>query len=132
MINEHATAFLALLTADPELNVYDGAPPDETKPPYVVVWISVDSESDISISAEQGMANLRYTTHSIGASGLAARRIADRVRNAVLGQRMTIDGRRPFKIRHEYGVPPQWEESTGYEIVDVVDVWTCQSALAPA
>ena len=132
MIHEHATAFLALLAADVELTVFDGAPPDLSEPPYVVVWVSLDSESDVSISAEQGFADVRYTTHSVGSSGEAARRVADRVRAAVLGHRLTVADRRTFKIRHEYGVPPQWNESTGFQFVDVVDVWTGRSVLALA
>lgn len=127
MIAEHAAAFLALLQADEHLTVFDGAPPDLTEAPYVVVWASLDSEDSLTLADEQGRANVRWTTHSVGASGQAARIVADRVRAAVHRQRLVIAGRQVWKVRHDFGIPPQPDESTGHLLVDAIDVWTAAS-----
>lgn len=127
LIGPAAAAFIALLTADVELDVHDGAPPDLTPPPYVTVWCSLDGEQPMSLQYEPAQSGLRWTTHSVGASGMAARRVADRVRLAVLGKRLTVAGHAMFKITHEFGVPPQPNEQTGYQFVDVVDVWTADA-----
>lgn len=127
MISEHADAFLALLTADPNLTVFDGNVPDNTDPGYVVVWISVDNEESVSLADEQGKPNIRVTTHSVADTGTGARIIADRVRSAVHNKRLTIAGRNCWKVRHDYGIPPQPDQSTGRAVIDAVDVWTFAS-----
>lgn len=130
MIVEHASAVLALLQADPNLTVFDGAPPDLTEPPYVVVWVSVDGEESVDLADNQGRPDLRVTTHSVGATGQAARIVSDRVRAVLHGVRPTIAGRTAWKIRREFGIPPQPDESTGRLVVDAVDVWTFSSVTA--
>ena len=129
MITEHATAFLDWLRGDPNLTVFDGAPPDLTKPPYVVVWISLDDEDSISLADEQGKANLRATVHSVGSSGNAARIVSDRVRARLHGHRLVIANRNVWKVRHEFGIPPQRDESIGVLVVDAVDVYVFSSYL---
>lgn len=124
MITEHAAAVLDLLRADLNLTVFDGAPPDKTDPPYVVVWVSVDGEDAHTLADVQDVARVRVTTHSVGGSGEAARIVSDRVRDALLGKRITVDGRAAWKIRRDYANPPQPDESTGRLVVDAVDVWT--------
>lgn len=127
LIAPAAEAFLVLLRTDVELDVYDGNPPDLTDPPYVVVWSSIDREESITIQADGAQEGLRWTTHSIGVSGEAARAVADRVRMAVKNKRLTVAGYSMFKVTHEFGVPPQWSEAPGDRYVDVVDVWTADA-----
>ena len=129
MITEHANALLVWLQGDANLTVFDGAPPDLTPPPYVVVWISLDDEDSVSLADEQGKANIRATVHSVGATGNAARIVSDRVRARLHSVRFSIPGRNAWKIRHDYGIPPQPDESTGRLVVDAVDVYTFASVI---
>lgn len=124
MIAQHAAAFLDLLRADPNLTVFDGAPPDLTSPPYVVVWVAVDSERSDRLTFESSLATVRFTTHSVATTGQGARIVADRVRQAVLDARLDVPGWQTWPVRHEYGLPPQLDESTGHPLISVIDGWT--------
>lgn len=131
MIVEHAAAVVALLVADSNLTVFDRPVPDLTVPPYVRPYISVDNEVSVSFADEQGQANFRITTHSVGASDAASWIVADRVRGCLHAVRPVVEGRSCWKIRHEFGIPPQPDESTGRLVLDVVDVWTFSSVPVP-
>lgn len=124
MITEHAAAVLARLAADPNLTVFDGAPPDLTVPPYVVVWVSVDTEGTNRLSVVTDRTSLRVTTHSVATTGKGARIVSNRVRAALLDVTLAVGGWRPWPIRHELGLPPQLDESTGRPWISVVDGWT--------
>ena len=124
MIADHAAAVLALLQADPNLHVFDGAPPDLTTPPYVVAWVSLDSEGTDRMPAVTDRTALRVTTHSVATTGTGARIVSGRVRAALLDVTLTVTGWRTWPIRHELGIPPQLDESTGRPWISVIDGWT--------
>jgi hypothetical protein len=124
VIGEHATAVLALLNADPNLRVFDGAPPDLTAPPYVVAWVSLDSEGTDRLTVVTDRPALRVTTHSVATTGAGARIISGRVRAALLDVTLAVTGWRTWPIRHELGLPPQLDESTGKPWISVIDGWT--------
>lgn len=124
MIPEHAAAVLALLQADPNLRVFDGSPPNLTAPPYVVAWVSLDSEGSDRLTVVTDRPAFRVTTHSVATTGAGARIISGRVRAALLDVTLTVTGWRPWPIRHELGLPPQLDESTGRPWISVIDGWT--------
>lgn len=124
MLGAYATAVLALLEADANLNVYDGAVPDQTPAPYVVVYINTDSERSERLTSNTSAGRVRITTHSVADTAQGARIVADRVRSALLDVRPVVAGVSTHPIRHEFGIPPVRDESTGYLVMDVVDGWT--------
>ena len=116
---ELAAAVLAQARSDTELTVYDGPAPDNTVPPYVVVYLSVDREYPTRLAAKTDQAANRITTHSVGATADGARIVADRLRTVLLDHR--IGG---GLIRHSEGRPLDVDESTGNTWWDQIDVWT--------
>lgn len=124
MLPDVAAAVLDLLRADPDLTVYDGSPPDNTTPPYVVAWLSIDSERTSRMCAGTDLSALRVTTHSVATTGQGARIVASGVRAALLDITPTVAGWTCWPIRHEYGLPPQWDESTGSSWIAAIDGWT--------
>ena len=130
MLDPYASAILALLRTDSHLNVIDGPAPDLTRPPYVVVYISADNEGSDRLTQQTNVSTLRVITHSVGASTTAARRVADRVRTALLDKTLQVDGWTSWPVRHEYGLPAVTDESTGLLVVDAVDGWTIAAASA--
>lgn len=130
MLDPYASAVLSLLRQDPFLNVIDGSAPDLTRPPYVVVYISADNERSDRLTQQSNVASLRIITHSVGASTTAARRVADKVRAALLDKTLSVSGWSSWPLRHEYGLPPVTDESTGLLVVDAVDGWTVAASRA--
>ena len=124
MINDFAAGVLALLRADEHLAVHDGPPPDKTTAPYVVVYFSTDSEGSERLTVNTSAANVRVITHCVADTTAGARIVASRVRAALLDVRVPVDGFREHPIRHEYGLPPFADASTGYLVTDAVDGWT--------
>jgi hypothetical protein len=129
----HAAAFLTLLNAvddPPPLVVYDGAVPQLTAPPYVVVYFA-DADPIDSPSTHLTHQARRHVTdaycHSVGSNGTAARMVADRVRGALLGVIPTIPGRSCFPIRRTDGQPAQRDETTGRLVMDKVDIYRLSS-----
>lgn len=133
MIGEHAAAVLALLRAAPgstPLVVLDGYVSSGTVPPYVLVYFSdLDPEDADSRPLEEAPG--RYVVwaycHSVGGNADAARKVANRVRSALLGAVPTVAGRSCFPIRREEGSPPDRDESTGSLVMDKVDVYRLAS-----
>lgn len=131
--NAHAAAFLALLNAVddvPPLVVYDGAVPQLTTPPYVVVYFA-DGDPIESTSTHLTHEVRRHVTdaycHSVGSNGTAARMVADRVRGALLGVIPPLAGRACFPIRRTDGQPAERDETTGRLVMDKVDVYRLSS-----
>lgn len=125
MINDFASAVLALLRSDTSLlRVFDGPPPDKTKAPYVVVYFSTDSEDSDRLTAQTSAANVRIITHCVGDTPQGARVVSARVRAALLDARIPIEYYREHPIRHEYGLPPVADQATGFWVHDAVDGWT--------
>lgn len=127
---EHAAAVKALFEAEPNLTSFNGAPPDLTEPPYAVWWLSVDDEDSVALCGEEQKPNLRITTHSVASTAEGAGIVADHVRGALHGKRPAIAGRSCWRICHEFGLPPDLDESTGRPVIDQMDVWTFASVPA--
>lgn len=131
MIDEHAAAMLALLTAaitNPR-KVFDGKVDDGTDPranPYVVVYFdSGDPEFDFEANAWRF--EMTATCHCVGGNAQAARQMADLARAALVAVRPTVSGRSCFPISREPGTPPQRDESTGVLVFDQIDTYTLAS-----
>lgn len=132
-VQAHAAALLALLDADntpPALVVLDGHVPAGQQPPYVLVYLRGVSPEDAESRSMAGPSErfvLTATCHSVGATAMAARVVAQRVRAALLDVRPTVAGRSCFPIRHEESVEPQRDETTGVLLMDQVDVYRLES-----
>lgn len=124
MLDVHAPVLLSMVRSDPNLTVYDGGVPDLTEPPYVVPWISVDTEFTDRLTGETTGGIIRVTTHSVGHNASAARKVAAHVRTAYLDRAPVVAGWVSWPIRHETGLPPTRDESTGRLVIDVIDSWT--------
>ncbi|MFG1847778.1 hypothetical protein [Micromonospora carbonacea] len=126
----HAVAFLSLLR-DAGLSVFpdaNGKGPTATTPlPYVVAWVAVRYDLGPTIDGRSSRGVATATVHSVGANDTAARITAGRVRGALLDVVPTMTGRRPWPIRHDEGLPPRLDESTGRSVVDQVDVYRLES-----
>lgn len=131
MIDEHAAAMLALLTATitPPRKVFDGkvdAGTDPSATPYVLAYFdSADPEFDKEANAWRF--ETTATLHCVGGNAQAARQMADLARTALVAVRPTVSGRSCFPITREPGTPPQRDESTGALVMDQVDTYTLRS-----
>lgn len=139
MKEAHAQAFLTLLDADntaPALVVLDGAVPQGTLPPYVLVYTSLlvpgaDAEPDKSNLDFSSIAlRGRAVCHSVGGNATAARAVATRVFNALLDITPTVALRSCSPIRWVDGLAPERNEVIGTLIVDAVDVYEFTSTPA--
>lgn len=133
-IQDHADAFLALLTdapgGPPDLVVHDGAVPSGGTPPYALAYVFIETPDGftapdkISLTYASTAINARAYVHCVGANAVAARAVAGRVRAAVLDVTLTVAGRSCFPVRWLEGQPPQRnEEIPGTTIFDQVDVY---------
>lgn len=136
MIQDHASAFLALLRADPQLVVYPEAEPDadsedvvppDALPPYVAVHIHMQRDFGPTLDMRSSRAVMRAYCHCVGGNDIAARAIAQRVAALVLDVRPAIAGRHSFPIRHDQSVPPRSSKTTGVLIVDQTDVYRLET-----
>jgi hypothetical protein len=129
VIQAHADAFLARLRADSQLVTLDGATDKSSAPPYVLVYLTFwtpDGEiapDKVPLTFDTDVLEVRGYCHSVGANAMASRAVAQRVRAALLNQRLTIPGRDCFPIRWKDGNPAQRDESTGVLVIDQVDVY---------
>ncbi|GAA0738807.1 hypothetical protein Drose_04155 [Dactylosporangium roseum] len=120
---------LDLLRADlgpPALQVFDGAVPNGTNPSlgYVLVYATVEWPSGAEGDALDGISGtptVRWITHSVSTTAMAARGVQQRVRTALLNKRLTIAGLDCGLIRQEVGAgPPTRDDTTGTTVFDVV------------
>lgn len=134
-VKEHADAILGLLAAASgnPLKVLDGAVPNGTVPPYVLLYFG-DGDPELADSRPLEGASerfvLRVWAHCVGGNAAAARALGDRVRSALLDVAPAISGRACFPIRREEGSPPQRDESTGTLVMDRVDIYRLESVPA--
>ncbi|TBL44243.1 hypothetical protein EYA84_02025 [Verrucosispora sp. SN26_14.1] len=128
-VQAHAAAFLDLLRADDRLTVLDGEVPDEVRPPYVLVYITVDDSDGQSpdwgdgLDGDSGVVTARAYCHSVGGSADAARIVAGYVREDLLDREPPVEGRTQGKIRKDFSSPPVKDESTGVVVMDQIDVY---------
>lgn len=119
----HADAVLALLgaalPASPPLVVYDGQVPAGAAPPYVLVYLATATPSGTSLTSVYDRAVTRGYLHCVGSTAEAARAVAGRASNALLGVIPAIAGRICFPIRDDGSdAPPQRDETTGVLLMD--------------
>lgn len=115
---------LTLLAADPNLTVLDGAVPNGTARPYVLVYTTLSRPSDDLDNAADGRTRVwvaRWICHCVGDNAAAARGVAQRVRTQLLDVQPTVAGLSCGLIRMEADEqPPQRDESTGVLVMDAV------------
>lgn len=126
----HATAVLALLTADSLLTVYDGQVPDTHASTYVLVYMARHDVLGDDLGFPSSEAVVRFYAHSVGQNAAGARIVAGRVRAALLDKVPTVSGRVCWPIRHETSIPPTRNESTGELVMDQVDTYVLRSKAA--
>jgi hypothetical protein len=135
-IQAHANAVLALLNAAPgvpALTVLDGSVPQDTEPPYVLVYMSdrTPGAADAPDSTPlQGNSDRLVTTvycHCVGGDAIAARAVAQRVRGALLNVTPTVSGRTCWPIRADEDQPPRRDETTGRVVMDLVSMYRLES-----
>lgn len=119
-----AAAAIDLLTADTSLRVYDGVVPTGATRPYVLVYTSLSRLSDDPDNNADGLTSVwvaRWICHCVGESASAARKVAERVRTALLDVRPTVPGLSCGLIRMESdSPPPERDETTGVPVMDAV------------
>lgn len=131
-IQDHANALLALLAADAQLTVYDGAVPDSPAAQYALVYFYVETPDGLTapdkvpLTFNSDVITAHVYVHCVGGNAVAARAISGRVRSLLQNVTLTIASRSCFPIRWVEGSPPQRDESTGPLVMDLVDVygWT--------
>ena len=111
----------------------DGAVPNGTIAPYVLVYFTVVTPSgetpadSTPITMDSDRVVARAYCHCVGATATAARVIACRVRTRLLNVTPTITGRECWPIRQDDSQPPQRDETTGTLVMDQVDVYRLES-----
>lgn len=126
-----ANAGLALLAADigpPALRVYDGAVPAGTSAAagYVLVYTYIERPSEDPDNGLGGRSRVwvaRWVCHCVGATAVAARGVAQRVRTALIDVQPTIAGLTTGLIRLEQAIPPERDETTGVLVMDAVETY---------
>lgn len=133
----HIAAFLALLEAHPYLGTGANSVPVVMEVPdprpleYVVVYPQVSYRALDELPVRSRRAVVRFVTHSVGQTGMAAQIIAGNVREAVLDMRPAIARRTCYPIRDEQSLPPERDESTGVLVMDAMTVWRLESVPNP-
>lgn len=119
---------LDLLRADASLTVYDGKTPPDVKPPFVVVYTTIDRppmDLDLSLDHLSRVWVIRWYCHSVGSGqdASAARAVAQRVRTRLLDVRPALGGFSLGMIDQFSTDPPRRDESTGSLYMDAVSVY---------
>jgi len=133
VVDDHFTAFFALLQADAGLNPYDGLVPDGAVR-YSLVYFYVETPDGlaapdaVNLTLDSDVIDARAYVHNVGVTPAAARIQCGRARMAVLNKTPAITGRTCFPIRWIEGQPPQRnEEVPGTTVFDQVDVYGWRS-----
>lgn len=128
-IQDHASAYLDRLRGDPELTVYDGAVPKGAVPPYLLVYLTFStpdaemSPDKVPLTFDSNVGEARAYCHCVGANGVAARAVGQRVLTRLQNWRPVIGGRDCSPVRWQEGQPAQRDETTGVLVMDQVDVY---------
>lgn len=135
-VQDHADAVLALLAADAQLTVYDGAvprPPAVAAVRYALVYLyaetpGADAEPDkVRLSMNSDVIHMRINVHCVGESAMAARAISGRVRFRLQNVIPAVTGRTCFPIEWVDGQAPQRNEEVLSLSMDQVDVYSLKT-----
>jgi hypothetical protein len=127
---QHALAVEALLAGNAHLTPFGRPVPNLTEPPYMRWFLSLDNEDGEGLCGTSDTAHWRITTHSVGWDDVMAYIVSDQVRATLLDAAPAVAGWSSERIKHETGVNPRPDRSTGVEVIDVTDVWTFMSTPA--
>ena len=131
-IQDHADWVLARLNADAQLTVCDGLVPKGTNPPYVLVYLMVQTPDGLAapdkvpLSNDSDVVDLSIYCHCVGAGVNAARNaraVSGRVRAQLLNVLPVLAGRVCWPLRWRESQPPQRDEELLTPVVDLVDVY---------
>lgn len=115
---------------------YDGKVPDGIKPPYTVVYFTIQTPGGeqapdaVDLVGDSDVINLNIYAHNVGGNAQAARNMSWKVRAALLNVKPVVAGRVCHPIRQVDGAPPVKDESTGTLIMDLADVYRLRSVPA--
>lgn len=125
-----------LIAADPTLTVYRGVVPNGATPPYVLVysavaWPGPDVDRDNPLDGRSRRPVVTWWCHCVGAaepsapgaSEVSALSVAQRVRTALLDQRVSVAGVASGLIRLVDAPPTTRDETTGTAVIDAVRVF---------
>ncbi len=135
-LQDHATAFLDLLRADPTLTVYDGQVTGTAAQTYVLVYTfrqlpgGLIAPDKTSLTGETTTVDMRFYCHCVGPNAMSSRAIQARVQTAVLDVTPAVAGRACFPIRWMDGQQQGRDEETLALVVDSIDVYGLTSVPA--
>lgn len=132
-----AAAFLALLTADTNLTVYDSKVPTDLTTtgklparPYVVMYAAVGRSTVFNLAGQSGALEASIQTTVVADSAESCRIAGRRVKAAVLDVVPVIVGRVSYPIRHEDSQPPRADQDVQPPVMYSVDRWYTNSVPA--
>jgi hypothetical protein len=106
--NAHVDAVLDLLRtalADTAVAVHDGQSPNSAATPYVVVYPDPGVVSPLAMDGTPGHFSSVVQFTAVGSSRWQAGAAADMARDAVVGVKPVVAGRRTWKIQQEFAQP---------------------------
>jgi len=126
MSRAHAQALLEHLQDEtPDtLPVFDTRAPDGAALPYVVLHAGVGTRERTRLGTRVDRTLLSPQTTSVGATPDQARWAAERVHDALVDVRITVDGQQPARLRHNLSRPPEPDLDEDPPVFFVVDLWT--------
>jgi len=128
LINPTVNAVLDMLRANPNLTVFDSEAPDNPPSAYAVVYSIGNGSRADRLSVDFTDSVIRFYVHSVARSPNGARIVADNVRSAILGKTPVVTGRSFHPIYEEFSnIPPLRDETTGYLVVDMTNVYVLSS-----
>lgn len=125
MNRDHVAPILAALLADDTTNLKtsDGAVSPGTAPPYRVVYTSVTTPEAHGLEDAADQVTCTAIVHNVGTNAEAARMIADRTAEALIGLRPAVTGRDCSRIRQIDSTPQRRDESTNVLFITQTDVY---------
>lgn len=133
-MDAHTDAVLARLEADANLTVYDGARKKTDpvrEPPYVVVYVYVPREWRSKLNqSTTDRHQITISTHSAGADRPSADIVRRHVRTQLLDWVPGVAGFTCYRVNHEDGDAPDWDDTGGALLMSASDQWDyyCQPA----
>jgi hypothetical protein len=130
VIRAHVNAVKALLSAVPNVTVYDAKVPDNATYPYVVVYADGGLASVNNLAAASSWRDWRFQTTSVGTTPDQARLIAEKAQAALLDATPTVTGRSCGRIQHDVSRDIQRDDDVVPPVLYAVDRWRFSSVPA--